>query len=190
MLFDSLDKIKRNAIFSSILLIALGAIILICPVEYIPTLILGFGYSLAVISIVMLLDFYSGKKSLMDYLKCFGAMILGFVGISVLVFRSDTMRVLAWLFGFLLFFDGLRTLIHSFTYARRAGRNAWWVLTILSVLMMIAGIVLFINPWFSTEIALMRAIGATVLCSALVSGLRLIWTWPVRKDKGGQENVE
>ena len=33
MLFESLDKIRRNSIFSAILLIALGAVIILCPVK-------------------------------------------------------------------------------------------------------------------------------------------------------------
>lgn len=185
MLFESLGKIKRNAIFSTILLIALGVIILLCPVVYIPTMILGFGYSLVIIAIVFALGFFSGTKSLMEYLKFVGALIIGIVGISVLVFRGDTMRVLAWLFGFLLIVDGLRTLFHSVTFARRSHRKAWWVLTILSALLMAAGVILFINPWFATPDLLMKAIGGTVLFSAIVSGLRLIWTWPLKNEKGG-----
>lgn len=189
MLFESLDKIKRNAIFSAILLIALGAVILICPTEYIPTLILGCGYSLAVIAVVMILEFFSGNKSLMAYLRFIGALLLGFVGIGVLLFRDNVMHVLAWLFGFLIILDGLRTLFHSITFARRSQRRAWWILTILSVSMMLAGVILFLNPWFGTPESLMKVIGGTVLFSAIVSALRLIWTWPVKKEKGGDSNA-
>ena len=188
MLFDSLDKIKRNAIFSAILLIALGAVILLCPEAYVPTMILGFGYSLVIVAIVLMLNFFSSKKSLMDYLKFVGALVLAIVGGCVLVFRDDTMKALAWLFGFLLILDGLRTLLHSFTFARRSHRKAWWVLTILSALMMVAGVMLFLNPWVGTAESLRKVIGGTVLFSAIVSALRLIWTWPVKKEKGGNEN--
>ncbi len=189
MLFESLDKIKRNAILTTILLIALGAIILICPENFVPTMILGFGYALVIGAMVMMLDFFSSRKSMMDYLKFTGALILLIVGACVLVFRDDTMRVLAWLFGFLLFLDGLRTLIHSFTFARRSQRKGWWVLTVLSALMMVAGVMLYLNPWFATEASLKRVIGSAMLFSAIVSGLRLIWTWPIRKEKGGNENA-
>ena len=75
---------------------------------------------LVILAIVMMLNFFSGKKSLMEYLKFSGALVLGVVGICVLVFRSDIMRVLAWLAGFMLIVDGGRTMIHSFTYARRS----------------------------------------------------------------------
>ena len=62
MLFESLDKIKRNAIFTAILLVALGAVMLICPDTYIPTMILVFGYTLIITAIVMMLNFYSSKS--------------------------------------------------------------------------------------------------------------------------------
>lgn len=190
MLFESLDKIKRNAIFSAILLVALGAVILICPTEYVPTLILACGYTLSIVSIVFILNFFVSKKSLMDYLKFVGALALGFMGIGVLIYRADVMRVLAWLFGVMLVVDGLRTLIHSFTYARRSKRKAWWVLTILSGCMMVAGVMLFLNPWFGTPGSLLKVIGGAVVFSALVSALRLIWTWPVKNNKGGDSDGE
>lgn len=190
MLFESLDKIRRNSIMSAILLATLGFIMLICPASYVPALILVFGYTLVVIAIVMMLNFLSSNKSLMEYLKFIGAIIFIIVGLSVLIFRDDIMRVLAWLFGFLLVLDGLRTLIHSFTYARRSERKGWWVLSILSALLMIAGIALFVNPWWNTTDMLMKVIGGTVLSSAIISAIRLIWTWPLRNKKGGNDDGE
>ena len=37
---------------------------------------------------------------------------------------------------------------------------------------------------------LMKAIGCAVFFSAIVSGIRLIWTWPLRDAKGGNEDGE
>ena len=190
MLFESLDKLKRNSIMSSILLIFLGAIIIICPNQYIASLTLVFGYALVVISIIMLLNYFSSNKALMDYIKFAGGLILGLVGICVLAFRGDIMRVLAGLFGFLLILDGGRTMLHAFTYARRSQRKGWWVLAILSGLLMLTGIRVFANPWWRTPDMLMKVIGCAIFFSAIVSGLRLIWTWPLRKEKGGNEDGE
>ncbi len=173
MLFDSLDKLKRNSILSAILLIFLGAVIIICP-----------------LSIILILNFLSSKKSLMDYVKFIGSLILGIVGLAVLLYRNDVMRVLAWLFAFLLILDGARTMFHAFTYARRSQRKGWWVLAILSGVLIVTGIVLFINPFWNTSDTLMKAIGCAVFFSAIVSGIRLIWTWPLRKSKGGNEDGE
>ena len=120
---------------SAILLMALGAVIIICPLKYMGELTLVGGYTLLLVALVMILNFFSSNKSLMEYIKFCGALILGLVGLCVVVFRDDIMQVLAWMFGFLLILDGARTAIHSFTYARRSQRKGWWVLTILSALL-------------------------------------------------------
>ena len=190
MLFESLSKIKRNSIMSAILLIALGFVILICPEKYISSLTLVFGYTLIVLANVMILNFFSSNKSIMEYLKFTGALILGIVGLCVLVFRDDIIHVLAYLFGFLLVLDGGRTLLHSFTYARRSERKGWWILTILSVTLVLLGVALFLNPWWDTPEKLSKVVGGTVLFSSLVSAIRLIWTWPLRDAKGGNDDGE
>ncbi|MBP0974397.1 MAG: DUF308 domain-containing protein [Oscillospiraceae bacterium] len=193
MLFESLDKLKRNSIMSAILLMTLGAIILICPQAYVGLLALVGGYTLVVVSIVMILNFLSGNKSLMEYMKFCCALIVGFVGMSVLVFRGDIMRALAWIFGLLLLLDGGRTLFHSFTYARRSQRKGWWVLAILSVLLMVTGIIVFLNPYWDTPAMLMKVIGCAIFFSSIVNAVRLIWTWPLKNgevetEEGGSEN--
>lgn len=190
MLFESLDKIRRNSIMSAILLAALGTIILICPKTYVGSLILVFGYTLVVVSLVMMLNFFSSTKSLMEYIKFVGGLILGIVGLCVLLYKDDIMSVLAWLFGLLLVLDGARTMFHSFTYARRSEREGWWVLAVLSGILMVAGIALFVNPWWDTPEKLTSVIGGTVLFSSLVSAIRLIWTWPLRKTRGGNQDVK
>ena len=183
MLFDSLDKIKRNSIFSAILLMALGAVMLLCPNEYISSFTLGAGYVLVIIAMVMMLDFFTSKKSLMDYILFVAALLILILGGCVLVFSEDIMSVLARLFGILLVADGARTIFHAFTYARRSERKGWWVLVVLSVLLIIAGVGIFCNPIFDTPFGLMKGIGGTVLFSAFISAIRLIWTWPLRNTK-------
>ena len=98
--------------------------------------------------------------------------------------------MLAWLFGFLLILDGARTMYHSFTYARRSKRQGWWVLTILSLLLIGTGIVIFANPWWGTPDLLMKVIGFAILFAAIISAIRLIWTWPLRSEKGGSDDGE
>ena len=187
MLFDSLDKIKRNSIFSAILLAALGVIMLLCPESYIGSFILGAGYLLVIAAMVLMLDFFTSKKCLMDYIWFVVALIILILGGCVLVFSGDIMTILSRLFGVLLVVDGGRTVFHAFAYARRSERKGWWVLVILSVLLMIAGIGVFCNPFFSTPPVLMKGIGGTVLFASIISGIRLVWTWPLRSTEGGEE---
>ena len=67
--------------------------------------------------------FYKQWNALREYLKFIAALLLGIAGLFVLVYRDNTMRTLAWLSGFLMLLDGVRTLFFSLTYARRARRN-------------------------------------------------------------------
>ena len=59
-------------------------------------------------------------------------------------------------------------------------------------LLIFAGVVLFVNLGWDTPTQLMKVIGCAVLFSAVVSGIRLIWTWPLRNAnaKGGNEDGE
>lgn len=189
MIFSALDKIKRNAIFSAILLMALGVIILICPQEHAPSLILAFGYILMIFAVVLMLMFIGSGKSIMDYAKFIFAILILIGGLCVLVYRANAMTVLAYLFGMLLILDGLHSLFHSVTYSRRAHKRAWWVLAILSLALVSIGVMLFCNPFFSTQKTLMRAIGYALLIASAVSIVRLIWTWPVKKNNPEIEEV-
>ena len=45
MLFQSLDKLKRQSILAAILMMALGVIMLICPESYVNTLVVTAGYA-------------------------------------------------------------------------------------------------------------------------------------------------
>ena len=190
MLFDSLDKLKRNSILSSLLLVALGIIILILPVEHVDLMLQALAYTMLILAVVMVLNFLTGKKSLMEYIKFAGALTLIIVGICVLLFRDNAIVVLACCFGALLILDGGRTMYHSFTYARLSGRKAWWVLSILSGCLITAGIIIFVFPAWDSPHTLLKVIGSTLVFAAVVSCVRLFWTWPIRRDEGGEVNEQ
>ena len=145
MLFETLDKIRRGTLLSAILLIALGLVILICPAPYIGFLILAFGYGLIVVCIVMLLEFFTSKNALVEYMNLIVALALGIVGLCVLLFRDDVMTTLAWLSAFLLLLHGLLTLKFSLTYARRSGKTSWPVFAILAIALVAIAVILFLR---------------------------------------------
>ena len=181
MLFETLDKIRRGTLLSAILLIALGLVILICPAPYIGFLILAFGYGLIVVCIVMLLEFFTSKNALVEYMNLIVALALGIVGLCVLLFRDDVMTTLAWLSAFLLLLHGLLTLKFSLTYARRSGKTSWPVFAILAIALVAIAVILFLNPWWDTPEMLAKVIGIAVFFSASVSVIRLIWAWPTNR---------
>ncbi len=182
MLFQSLGRIKRRTLVTAILLIALGVVMLICPEQYISSLVALFGYVMIIVSMVMILDFFSGNKALIHCILFTLALILGIGGLCVLIFRDDVLRVLSLLFGILLLTDGLHSLFYAYFYARRSSRKGWKLLVFLSVFSIVFGILLIANPFWHTPPELMNAVGFMILYSGLVSGLRMLWIWPL-KDK-------
>ena len=66
MLFQSINKIKRSSIITSLLLIALGVVMIICPGSYTMSLISGMGYAGMILAAVMVLEYLDSKKAFMN----------------------------------------------------------------------------------------------------------------------------
>ena len=90
MLFEELSRIKRSSIMTSIVLVAIGIVMIMCPARYVDSLVSVLGYGMVVFAAVLMLSFISAKKSLINYIKFAGALVLLLLGISVLVFSILT----------------------------------------------------------------------------------------------------
>lgn len=183
MLFDSLSRIKRSSIMTSILLVMVGIVMLMCPGAYINTLVSMLGYAMLIFATERVLHFITGKKVLINYIYLTCALLLGLLGIGVLVFDNIVLTI-GLVFGIVLLGDGLFGVINACVYARRAQRKGWWVLVLLSVLMMLSGLVVLINPWWGDPQSLFRIIGWMLLFSSLVSIARVVMIWPIRDGEG------
>ena len=82
--------------------------------------------------------------------------------------------------GLYLLIFGLYCMYHAFVFARRSGKKGWWVLVILSAIMIFLGVISFIEPGSTFE-AEFRNTGWVVLFSSVVSGLRRVWLYAPRK---------
>ena len=191
MLFDELGKMKRSSIMTSIILMAVGLMMIVCPQSYIGSLVDGFGYAMVIYSAVLVLNYISSRKTLMNYILLTGALIVLLAGLAVLVFNTGdnrVLRILSWLFGVLLVVDGGHTLLHAVIYARRAQRKYWWVLIIFAGLLILFGAIILLNlrfQWWNTPKALIQVIGGFMIYSSVVGILRMLWVWPIRPEKEG-----
>lgn len=188
MLFQTLDKLKRQSILAAILMMALGVVMLICPESYVNTLVVTVGYGMIIFAIVEMLEFISGKKALIHYIVFTGALIIAILGIFILIYNEDLLKALGWLFGFVLVQDGLFTLLNALLFARRSNRKGWWMLAVLAVALLTLGVTIFLNPWWDSPSLLMKVIGGALLFSAFVSALRLVWVWPLKNEKEGDDD--
>ena len=184
MLFQAFGKIKQTSIMISIVLIAVGVIMLLCPPAYVSTLVNIFGYIMLVMAAVMVFDFIGSGKKTSDYISFSVALIFIMAGIAILVFSDNLLSVLSIVFGALLVLDGVHSLIYSVTFARRSGSKWWPLLLGLSILQIAVGLLVIINPWWTTAAAILRVIGCATLLSALVSVCRVIIIWPFKNEKG------
>ena len=181
MLFQELGKLKRSSIMTSIILMAVGVLMIICPQQYVNALVSTLGYGALVFAGVMVLDFISGKKVLMNYIYFTGALILALLGIAIVAFEADVVRVIGLVFGFVLVGDGIVGIVNALMYVRRAERSGWWVLIVLNALMILCGLIVLVNPWWNEPTMLFDVIGGMLLFSSVVSITRLFYLWPIRE---------
>ena len=99
MLFQELGKLKRSSIMTSIIMVAVGILMIICPRQYVNALVATLGYGALIFAVVLVLDFISGKKALMNYVYFTFALILALLGIAIVVFETDIVRVIGLIFG-------------------------------------------------------------------------------------------
>ena len=180
MLFQELGKMKRTWIMSSIVLMVVGIAMLICPDRYMGLMVAALGYVLLVLATVFVLDFLASKKALINYVFVTIGLFVGLLGLFVEMRRSDVLPMLSLIFGLALLIEGLYELFNAFVYARRAGRTAWGVLALLSVLTVLFGVILLINPWWRTPAVLKAVIGVMMMFSSVVTIIRTVLTWPIK----------
>ncbi len=182
MLFQELGKMKRTTIMSSIVMIAIGLIMIMIPVRYMSPLISVMGYALLVGSVAEILAYLESKKALINYIYLTGAIAAGLLGMYVLIIRSDVLVLMRLLFGVWLLADGIYNLYSAVTYARRAGSKVWGTLTVLSLIDITQGVILMICPWWYTPAQLKPVIGIMLLISSVISIIRVVLTWPIRNE--------
>ena len=180
MLFQELGKLKRSMIMTSVILMAVGVLMLICPERYGGVLVAAAGYGLLILATVMGLEFLSSKRVLVNYIYLSGAMLIGILGAAVLVYRNNVLQTLGLIFGIFLVVEGLNEMFNTWRYARRAQRSGWWFLILLAILLILAGIAVLANPWWDTPSSLMKVIGAMMLFSSLVSIIHVVLIWPFK----------
>ena len=181
MLFQELSKLKRSSIMTSIILMAVGILMIICPPQYIDTLVSALGYGMVTLAAVMVMDFLSSRKVLMNYIYLTGALLLALLGIAVLTLE-DIVRVLGIVFGLVLIGIGGISLVRAWMFARRAELKNWWLLAVLSGIMVLFGLLLLINPWWKEINQLFDVIGYMLLYSSAVGIVRLIFLWPIKGE--------
>ncbi len=169
-----------------VILMFVGLMMFVVPVSYIPLLGKVLGFIFLVLSILRVLDFLNSNKALIHYINLFVGLLFGLAGVLLFSVDGLFLWLLNWLVGTLPILLGAYGLYHALMYARRSGRSGWWVLVILSILLLIFGTILFVNPWADNPRKLLYVIGGTLFYSAAVYAISLFWIWPFRSYNGSE----
>ena len=182
MIFQTLSRIKRQMIMSAIIFMVLGILMLICPEAYINTMIGALGSIMLIFSMLGILEYLDSNKSVADYITLTINLILGIAGTAIIVFEIYSLYAISILFGVFLILTGIVDFLNAFIYGKRSGRNGWWIMIILSLILVVFGIMILVHPNVTTVNELFNRVGITLLFSALISILHLIWIWPVKGE--------
>lgn len=183
MLFESLDRMKRSTIMMTIVLIFVGMGLLMVPGEYVPFLSSALGFVLTVSSVVAMLTFIESSRSLISYIRLFGGLLAGAVGVMLFLIDEAFLVLLSILVILVPAVLGIYGIFHAFAFAKRSGRRGWWVLVVFSVLLLVFALFSLINPWSDDPGGTIKVIGGTLTYSALVIALSLVWIWPFRREE-------
>ncbi|MCR5404066.1 MAG: DUF308 domain-containing protein [Butyrivibrio sp.] len=184
MIFESLDRMKRSAIMTTIVLMVAGNVLMVLPNSILPLLNHLIGFLLLVYAALSVFHFMSSKKALIHYINLTIGLFGGLVGIVFLSLEEAFMNIMIALVCILPILLGLFGIYHAFAFARRSGRRGWWILVVLSSALVAFGGFIFYNPWVGSTVGTIRLIGGTLMYTAMVSALSLIWLWPIQKERG------
>ena len=180
MLSQELGRVKRIWIMTSIIMIAIGIVMIMCPVSFMNMFMSTLGYILLVAATVIMLEFAFSKKVLINYIILTGGILAALLGLFVLLQRLDLLPTLGFFFGLILVIVGIDDFVTAYTYARRAGAAAWVTLAVLAALTIAFGVFLILNPWWHSTEVLKNVIGCMLLITSVFNIIRTILVWPFK----------
>ncbi|RZM77874.1 HdeD family acid-resistance protein [Leptolyngbya iicbica] len=152
----------------SIVMILTGILAIALPGISSVTFTLILGWLLLFNGVVRIVNSFRSKPVRGFWLSLIVGILYAISGVIVLFNPIEAVLTLTWLFGFMLIFEGIVTIISAFV--NKTGRSLAWLLVLDGVITLILGI-LVLSQWPQSAIWL---IGLYIGISILMSGLSLL----------------
>lgn len=157
------NKVKNLSIITIVASVVIGAVLLIKPDEALQFVSIACGATMITLGIASWIYYFAKDKSL--FLAGLGTIVL-VVGIFVCIKYESIVSFLLFFFGLFILVSGIINLLTSFR-SRKYGLGSWAVSLVLSVLTVILGIVILVNP-FNSMLSIIRLLGVGLLIYAVV----------------------
>ena len=165
MIKKELTNVEKKNMLLSILLIALGILLVLRPDSVVNFIIIGIGAFLMVTSIIDLIFYFMNAKLGGNFINL-SKGIIEFIGGIFLVFRSEAVAGLfPVVIGLIIIFTSIFKLYVALSI--KALDNKKWIPNfVLSILYIVFGAVIILNP-FETLNTIVRVAGIVLIVSEL-----------------------
>lgn len=179
---DILVKIKNLSIITIITSLVIGLVLIIKPGETLQVVSLICGVSLILLGAAAWINYFVKDNAM--FMAVLGTISL-IAGIIVCVKYKSIITIMLLLFGAFLIVSGVIDLL-SAVKAKKIGGAGWKVSIVMSAVMIIAGIIVTVNPFTSMEM-ITRFLGVGLLFYAVMD---LIAFFQIKKIAGLETVVD
>lgn len=186
---DFLLKIKNLSLITIIASVIIGIVLLIRPDEALQFVSLVCGITILLLGVGCWITFFAKNNSV--FMAIMGTLAL-IVGIVVCVKYKSIISILLFIFGIFLIISGVIDFISAID-AKRNDMTSWVVSLIMSLVIIVAGIVVTVNP-FSSIVFVTRLLGGALIVYAVMDLICFIQIRKIAKlttvDDPGVDEVD
>lgn len=164
-----LMKIKNLSLITIIASVIIGMVLLIRPDEALQFVSLVCGITVLLLGIGCWVTYFAKNNSI--FMAVVGTLAL-IVGIVVCVKYKSIISILLFIFGIFLIISGVIDFISAID-AKRNDMSSWVVSLVMALAIVVAGIVITVNP-FSSIVFVTRLLGGALIVYAVMDLICLV----------------
>lgn len=160
---DLMTRIKASMIFSAILCLLLGLVLLICPKETIDLLCKALAVGVIVMGAVNLVSYFMNRE-VQTFSGVLGLIIL-LVGVWIFIKPERVEGIIPIVIGAILVVHALQD-IKLAIETKRSGYDKWWSMLLIAVISLVFGVICIVNAVGVVTLA-MQFIGIALIYDGL-----------------------
>lgn len=166
-MFELFRNFKKNVGFSSVVFIVFGIILFFFPYKASRMICAILAFVILINGIRYLIHYFSNENYLYMKHELFYGIILCLISGCIMVLYHTVMKLVPFIAGVFILFEGIMNVmkalqLQKYTYHR------WYYEMILSIILVIIGFMMILNP-FQTAILAIRIIGIALVYDGILN---------------------